>query len=547
MNDVAVAKEVDLRAHAEEAPLSAGAHLVRALIPALPVVLLAFTLFSLGRQELVAFAPEIVLIGAAMLFPLAPRRMESNRDLVVGAAAAIGAAIVLTLNQFMADVYQVGGVAMLGTPSASIAGGALVVDGFSMFFSLIFLFAGLIVAVASWSPEVERGPFQGIFFSLLMLTLVGTMVVAAAGSLLTIFLGLELAGISTYAMVAFVKTNKLSTEAAVKYYIIGSVSTGLLLFGLSYLYGMTGSLDIHTIALRLGDVSAGSSGVILATVFLLAGFGFKMAAVPFHLWAPDTYTGAPSPVSALLAAGTKKMGFAAAFKVVVVAMVAVRAEWSVAFAVLAVLTMTVGNTAAVLQTNFKRMLAYSSITHAGYIIMALAIAGAGGAAAETAIAAGAFHSLTHMVMTAAAFVSVGIFLWAQVGDNIDDLRGMSKRQPWLAFSLLVILLSLIGFPPLIGFWSKYYIGLAAIQAGDWYLWLALALFLNSAYSIYYYMRVARAMYFEEPVEGAAPVRVPTHLMAIMIGTLAFVIFAGLFPEPFLDASLVAARALLGFG
>lgn len=548
MNDtVSMPKEVDLRAHDQEEPLTAGAQAVRALVPAVPVVLLALTLFSLGRQELVAFAPEIALIGAAMLFPLAPRRMDSNRDLVVGAVAAIGAAIALTANQLVADVYGAGGVPMLGAASASVAGGALVVDGFSMFFSLIFLFAGLIVAVASWSPEVERGPFQGIYFSLLMLTLVGTMVVAAAGSLLTVFLGLELAGISTYAMVAFVKSNKLSTEAAVKYYIIGSVSTGLLLFGLSYLYGMTGTLDIHTIALRLQGVPASSSGVILATVFLLAGFGFKMAAVPFHLWAPDTYTGAPSPVSALLAAGTKKMGFAAAFKVFVIGMVAVRAEWTVAFAVIAVLTMTIGNTAAVLQSNFKRMLAYSSITHAGYIVMALAIAGAGGAAAETAVAAASFHALTHMVMTAAAFVAVGIFVWRQVGDDVDDLRGMSKRSPELAFCLLVLLLSLIGFPPLIGFWSKYYIGLAALQAGDWYLWLALALFLNSAYSIYYYMRVARAMYFEEPDEGAPPVRVPRHLMAIMVGAVVFVILGGLYPEPFLNASLVAARALLGMG
>jgi NADH-quinone oxidoreductase subunit N len=511
------------------------------------VALLAYSLFSLGGAELVAFSPEIVLLGAAMVFPLAPRKMASNRRLALAAAVAIGAAIFLTLFQLLSDVFHVGPIPMLGAPSVTIAGGALTVDAFSMTFSLIFLFAGLIVAVASFSPEIERTPFQGIYFSLLMLTLVGTMVVAASASLLTIFLGIELAGISTYAMVAFVKSNKLATEAAVKYYIIGSVSTGLMLFGLSYLYGMTGSLDLQVIAVRLADFSPSNSGVVIATVFLLAGFGFKMAIVPFHLWAPDTYTGAPSPVSALLAAGTKKMGFVAAFKVIVVAMVAVRAEWTLAFAVLAILTMTIGNTAAVLQSNFKRMLAYSSITHAGYILMALSIAGAGGLAAQTAVAAGTFHSLTHMVMTAAAFVSVGIFIMLKVGDNIENLRGMSKRQPWLAFALLVVLLSLIGFPPLIGFWSKYYIAVAALQAGDWYIWLALALFLNSAYSIYYYMRVVRVMYFQEPDEDAPLLHVPWHLRAIMIGSLVFIVLGGLYPEPLFDLSVAAARALLNLG
>ncbi len=545
MNDVLVASEVTPRSTAAERQPNAVVSGLRGLFPLLPVALLALTLFSLGRSELLAFSPELVLIGAALTFPLAPQKLASNRDLSLAAVAAIGAAIVLTLNQLLADVYGVAGVPMLGAESASVAGGALVVDGFSLIFNLIFLFAGLIVAAASCSPEVERGQFQGIYFSLLMLTLVGTMVVASAGSLLTIFLGLELAGIATYAMVAFVRSNKLATEAAVKYYIIGSVSTGLLLFGLSYLYGITGSLDLRIIGERMASVSAGNAGVILATVFLMAGFGFKMAAVPFHLWAPDTYTGAPSPVSALLAAGTKKMGFAAAFKVIVVAMVAVRTEWTLAFAVLAVLTMTVGNTAAVLQSNFKRMLAYSSITHAGYILMALAIAGAGGAAAQTAVAAGVFHSLTHMVMTAAAFVAAGTFLWMQVGDNIDDLRGMSKRSPWMAFSLLIILLSLIGVPPLIGFYSKYYIGLAAVQAGDWYLWLAVILLLNSAYSIYYYARVIRAMYFEEPPADAPALHIPTHMMLIVAGTAAFLIVAGLYPEPFLDMAAHAARALLG--
>jgi NADH-quinone oxidoreductase subunit N len=546
VNDTVAVREVHLK-EPDEAPLTLASQAVRVAVAALPVLLLALSLFTFGRQELMAFAPEIALIGAAMMFPLAPRRMSTNRDLVIGAVAAIGGAIFLTADQLLADVYGYGGFPMLGASSTSVAGGALVVDAFSMVFSLIFLFAGLMVAVASYSPEIERTPYQGIYFSLLMLTLVGTMVVAAAGSLLTIFLGLELAGIATYAMVAFTKHNKLSTEAAVKYYIIGSVSTGLLLFGLSYLYGMTGSLDIHTIASRLAGADPASAGVVLATVFLLAGFGFKMAAVPFHLWAPDTYTGAPSPVSALLAAGTKKMGFAAAFKVIVIGMVAVRAEWSVAFAIIAVLTMTVGNTAAVLQSNYKRMLAYSSITHAGYIIMALAVAGATATSAETAVASGIFHSLTHMVMTAAAFIAAGIFLWLQVGDNIDDLRGLGRREPVLGFALLIILFSLIGFPPLVGFWSKYFIGKAAVDAGGWFVYLAIALLFNSVYSAYYYVRVLRVMYTEDPDKDAPPLRVPRHMQAIMVATMVFVILAGLFPEPLFNLSLEASRALLGGG
>jgi len=518
-----------------------------AAIGLLPAAVLAAAFYFVGTAELLAFSPELVLIAAAMIFPLAPRKLTTNKPLAFGAALAIFVSLFLTADMLAADVFgYTWAISLLGGPRLSIAGGTLAVDAFALAFNLIFLIVGLLVAVASVSKEIDTAPYQGIFFSLLMLTLVGTMVVAASMSLITVFLGLELAGISTYAMVAFVKTNKLSTEAAVKYYIIGSVSTALVLFGLSYLYGITGSLDIPTISKRLAGVSPYDSGVILALVFLAGGFGFKMAAVPFHLWAPDTYTGAPSPVSALLAAGTKKMGFAAAFKVIVLGMAAVSAAWSAMFAVLAVLTMTVGNTAAVRQQNLKRLLSYSSIAQAGYILAAVSIAGAGGTAGETAVAAGIFHSATHMVMKAAAFILVGMLIVLQVGDDVDDLRGLRQRSPFTAFVLAITMLSLVGMPLLVGFWSKYYIALAGVQAGGWYLALVVALVLNSAYSLYYYVRVIRVIYFTEPPEGAPPLHEPRHYRAILAACLAFMVLGFILAQPLFAMSQEAARALLSW-
>ncbi len=525
-------------------PIFSRANLWRLLTIALPVAVLGLSLTYVRGAEFVAFSPQLVLIACAMLFPLAPKRISTNRWLAFCAAAAILSSAALVVIMLAADVFAPGGVALLGSPSLTLASGTLKVDAFALVFDLIFLGAGLFVAIASWSPEVERSTYQGVYFMLLMLTLVGTMIVASAASLITVFLGLELAGISTYAMVAFPKANKLASEAAMKYYIIGSTSTALVIFGMSYLYGITGSLDLTTIATRLQGVSTGDSGVVVALAFLVAGFGFKMAAVPFHLWAPDTYTGAASPVSALLAAGTKKMGFAAAFKVIVVAMVAVRAEWSVLFAVLAVFTMTVGNAAAVKQENLKRLLAYSSIAQAGYILAALAIVGAGGHAGTSAASAGIFHSMTHMVMKSGAFILVGVFIARQVGDNIDDLRGLRYRSTFLTVTLIILLLSLVGFPLMAGFWSKYYIAIAGIEAGGWYPWLVLALLLNSAFSLYYYARVLRVIWFEEPPEGALPIHEPWHFRLVLALVLLFVLFVGFYPEPFFILSTQAAQALL---
>lgn len=517
----------------------------RFLTCAIPVAVLVLTFLTVRSAEVVAFSPMLVLIAAAMLFPLAPKRLSTNRLLVFCATGAILTSAALVVIMLAADIFAPGGIEFLGAPSLTVASGTMRVDAFSLVFDLIFLGAGLFVAIASWSPEIEHSTYQGVYFMLLMLTLVGTMVVASATSLITIFLGLELAGISTYAMVAFPKSNKLTSEAAMKYYIIGSTSTALVLFGLSYLYGITGSLDIDTIARRLQGVSVADSGVVIALAFLVAGFGFKMAAVPFHLWAPDTYTGAASPVSALLAAGTKKMGFAAAFKVIIVGMVAVRAEWSLMFGILAVFTMTLGNAAAVKQDNLKRLFAYSSIAQAGYILAALAIVGAAGHAGNTAAAAGVFHSMTHMVMKAGAFILVGALIAAQVGDDIRDLRGLRRRSPFLTYVMTLLLLSLVGMPLLAGFWSKYYIALAGIEAGSWYPYLVLILLINSAFSLYYYARILRVMWFEEPEENAAHIKVPWHFELVMFFVVIFVVVVGVYPEPFFQLSIQAAHALLG--
>jgi len=231
--------------------------------------------------------------------------------------------------------------------------------------------------------------------------------------------------------------------------------------------------------------------------------------------------------------------------VIVVGMVAARTEWSLAFGVLAVLTMTFGNVAAMRQQNLKRLLAYSSIAQAGYIMVALSIAGAGGSAGQTAIAAGIFHSLTHMVMKAAAFILVGMLVVLQVGDNVEDIRGLRYRAPFTTFVLIITMLSLVGFPLLAGFWSKYYIALAGIQAGGWgYLALVIILLVNSAMSLYYYARVIRVAYFMPAPEGAPKLQEPRHLQVVLFACLVFMVGVGLFPEPLFRVTQAAAAALL---
>jgi NADH-quinone oxidoreductase subunit N len=419
------------------------------------------------------------------------------------------------------------------------------VDAFSGLFMLVFLVVGIVVVLSS--PEfIKKDKNQGEYYALILLAITGMTVVAEAVDLIALFVGLEIAGISSFALAGFRKSEKRSSEAATRYFIIGGFSSALTLFSISLFYGVAGTTNIAAIA---GELAAPSAWItesqpmlLLALVLLIAGLGFKIAMVPFHMWAPDVYEGAPTPISGLLAAASKKMGFAALFRVFLIGVLAVKTDWEVVIGAMAIITMTVGNLIAVSQTNIKRMLAYSSVAQAGYIMIALPVG------TEYALAGGMFHILTHAFMKSGAFMVVAAMGVVMIGEKLDDFKGLNKRSPFLAFAMTIFLLSLAGIPPLAGFASKFVLFSSAVYTSldpgpSWLIWLAIAGVLNSALSLYYYARVIKYMYMDKGPEET--VKVPPMTAAAIVFALAMVFIIGLFPDQFVSVCQDAAGAFPG--
>jgi len=423
----------------------------------------------------------------------------------------------------------------------------LSVDGISQFFKAVFIVVSLLVVIASLSRYTAKGSDE--YYSLILLATVGMMVVASSIDLVTLFVGFELASLATYALAAFDKS-KRNLEAAMKYFIFGSVSSAMMLFGFSLFYGMAGSTRIADIA----NTALGSFGpaTLVALLFVIAGFAFKMALVPFHMWAPDTYEGAPPLVSALLAAGSKKMGFAAAFRVIIVALLALRLEWYLAFAILAAVTMTLGNLVACWQNNVRRILAYSSIAQAGYISIAFVVVGAasamhnGESIAQLGIAGGLLLILGHALMKTGAFIGtaqVASMVGSQGENDPDDISnyaGLGRRAPITAFCMLIFMFALAGIPPTAGYIGKFVLFSSAIYSN--LVWLAVLAILNSALSLYYYLRIVSYMYLKEPAGPKMPE--PMGYAAALVLTLIAVIWIGVFPQGFIDWAMQAAAVLL---
>jgi len=414
-------------------------------------------------------------------------------------------------------------------------------DLFSGLFTLVFLAVGIVVVLAS-SDFVRSDRNQGEYYALILLAVMGMTVVASAADLFVIFVGLEIAGISSFALSGFRKQEQRSAEAATKYFVIGGFSSALTLFAISLFYGVAGTTNIAAMGSAMEGTFASFEGsdsvAMMATVLILAGFGFKVALVPFHMWAPDVYEGAPTPVSGLLAAASKKMGFAAFFKVFLVGLLVTKTDWEVAIGVLSILTMTVGNLIAVSQTNIKRMLAYSSVAQAGYILMVLPIG------TQYAVAGGMFHIITHAFMKSGAFMVVAGMGTCAIGEKLDDFKGLSKRSPFLAISMTIFLLSLAGIPPLAGFASKFVLFSSAVYGSisgpDWLIWLAVAGVLNSALSLYYYARVIKNMYMDRGPEDKVSVR-PATALAILIA-LAMTFVLGIYFDAVVNLCVVAAES-----
>lgn len=479
-------------------------------------------------ENYMLLAPEIILALVGLAILLTGLFIGTNNKNILGYIASAGliAALCLTISNI--------GV------NETMFYGTITIDALSQFFKIVFISVSLLVTIAS-IKYTDGNKSADEFFTLLMFSTVGMMVVASANDLITLFVGFELASLSTYALAGFEKNNPKSIEAAMKYFIIGSLSSALMLFGISFVYGMTGTTSIPGIAENAGALAASPIGLI-AVVMLIAGFGFKMALVPFHMWAPDTYQGAPTVVSALLAAGSKKMGFVAAFRVLVIALAVLSPNWQTAFAALAIITMTLGNVVAISQTSVKRMLAYSSVAQAGYIAMAFAVM------TPMALAGGILYTLSHAFMKTGAFLVVAVVGYMVLSDNknakdidhLDNFKGLAKRMPITAFSMMVFVFALSGIPPTAGYMSKFILFSSTIESG--LVWLAVIAILNSALSLYYYARIVKYMYFLPASGGKVSEPLP-YAIAIILA-LAGVLVIGIWPEPFVYWAMEAAKVLM---
>jgi NADH-quinone oxidoreductase subunit N len=485
---------------------------------------------ELRAVDFAAIAPLLILTGVSLAL------LFARRDAPQQAQALTLAGLLLALSSL--PLLPQGG---------PFLGGAIDLDGIALAFMAVFLIVSALVVLST------PGGLLGIerpreFYFLIVLSTVGMLATAIAAELITLFVGFELASLATYALVAWTRREARALEAAVKFFIIGALSSAIALYGLSLLYGATGTTSLTGLQAAIPQAAAEMGWVVrLGMVLLLAGFGFKITAVPFHLWAPDVYEGAPTPVTAILAAGSKKMGFAVLFKLFLIALIALKASWVPLLGLMAVLTMTVGNLSALLQTSVKRMLAYSSIAHAGYILIALPVA------TGYALAGGLFQILTHAVATAGAFLVLAAVASWGLGEGFEGMSGLGRRRPLLAGAMALFMLSLVGIPPFVGFQSKFVLFSAAVEGGlagnSWLLGLAVAGVLNSALSLYYYARVLKAMYVEAPVEAAAGASNPGHfsvpwgLSLAVVLAAAFIVLGGLLPGPLIAWLWEAAAAL----
>jgi len=459
----------------------------------------------------VALLPFLIITATAIVTLLADLWTEGPDREGLGWIGLVGLA-----------VTAIAAIALWNTRAATLSD-AIVVDRYGLFFTLLFCLASGLTLLMSMSYLELTDIRTGDYYSLILLSTVGMVLMASATDLIIVFLGLEVMSIAAYVLAGIARSELRSNEAALKYFLLGAFATGFLLFGIALLYGATGSTTLTVIAARIGKAGAEQPTLVMAGIaLLLVGFAFKVAVVPFHVWTPDVYEGAPTAVTALMAVGVKSAGFAAFIRVFLHTLGQLSADWSGVLWVLAVLTMTVGNVTALLQKNIKRMLAYSSIAHAGYLLVGMV---AGGELGGSAVL---FYLLAYTFMTLGAFgVVIAVGRRGEPNENIDDYAGIGFRSPFLGLAMAVFMLSLAGFPPLGGFIAKFYVFSAAVNAG--YVWLAIIGMLNSVVSVYYYVAVPVRMYMEEgKVQVASPTSRP-YLFASLLLTAVGTIAVGIFP------------------
>ena len=405
------------------------------------------------------------------------------------------------------------------------------VDKYSLFFNVIFLVSTILVVLISINYLGQQDRRQGEYYLLILLATLGMMLMASGNELIVVFLGLELMSLSLYVLAGYFQRSMASSEAGMKYLLLGAFASGFFLYGIALIYGGAGTTSIPQIASALTVDT--KSPLLLAGMFLLVvGFGFKVALVPFHQWAPDVYEGAPTSIAAFISAGPKAAGFAAFLRIFMEALQNLQSEWIVAITILAALTMSVGNLVAIAQRNIKRMLAYSSIAHAGYVLVGLA------AANKDGISSAMFYLLVYCIMNIGAF---GVVILARTEDGeslmISDYAGLGFKKPLLALFMTVMLLSLAGFPPTAGFIGKFYIFRSAVESGQ--IWLVIIGAINTVIAAFYYLRVVVAMYMREPEAELDFLAYPRLLIVVLTLAAIGVVLIGILPSFFLSPAQIS--------
>ena len=466
--------------------------------------------------------PELVIVLTfviVMVFDL----FKSIRKSVLAWVTIVGSAIALWASVKMLHAGVIG----------NEFNGMLRVDRFSMFFNIIFLVSTILVTLISINYLDRNDKRQGEYYVLILLATLGMMLMASGNELIVVFLGLELMSLSLYVLAGYFRSIQVSSEAGMKYLLLGAFASGFFLYGIALIYGGAGTTSIPEIASEL-EVG-GKSPLMLAGMFLLiVGFGFKVALVPFHQWAPDVYEGAPTPIAAFISAGPKAAGFAAFLRIFTGGLESLQPEWIVVVVILAALTMTVGNVIATAQSNIKRMLAYSSVAHAGYVLVGLA------AANKDGISSAMLYLFIYCVMNIGAFAAV-ILARTEDGENlrIADYAGLGFRRPLLALFMTIMLLSLAGFPPTAGFVGKFYVFRSAVDAG--HTWLVVVAAINTAISAFYYLRVVVTMYMKEPEEELDFHAYPSLLVFALLLVTIGVVLIGVLPSYFLAPAQISTQ------
>ncbi|MBM2826485.1 MAG: NADH-quinone oxidoreductase subunit [Dehalococcoidia bacterium] len=472
-----------------------------------------------------------------------------NFALLIPEFALTGLAISLLATDLFLDRRQKGWLSLLCVLSlvavilvtipligstGSLYNGLFLVDGYTHFFRILFPLMSIFIVLISVDFVKLHLRYPGEYYGLILLATLAMIIMAAAGEIITAYISLELLNFCLYVLTSYAKDDPRSNEAGVKYIILSAFASALLLYGFSILYGMTGTTYYSGIAQALQSTEASTPGLFLALALITAGLGFKVAAVPFHMWTPDVYEGAPVPITAFIAVASKAAGFALLLRLFSLALGPAIDQWSGIIAIMAVVTMTVGNLVAIQQRNIKRLLAYSSISQVGYLLM--------GVAALNPMSASALvlHVVGYGASNLAVFLCVTVYFNQTAKENISDYSGLAERAPFLAFALTISLFSLAGMPIFAGFITKFYLFTAVAQAG--LLWLSVVAIINSMVSLYYYLQVVRYMYIGAPSEPGRLGASPLANMALALLVLA-VTGIGVYPAPLVRAVDAAVRAL----